>query len=171
MDLSGEWEGFYLNPEVGEGEFPVKASLKVEDGRLRGTMSDERRVWSVPVKGLHETFPKGSKNALLWKEFALQYPNAIVTTHIPQDSVLTGTVTGRQVRFRKVYQGPDLITYTGSGLDQTSEERTTDILEYAGIANEEGTSIGGRWTIYKRSLFGIKLNALFSGDFKLTRTL
>lgn len=145
------------------------ATIEFEDGRLSGTMIDERRSWSTPVKGLHDSLPQGSKTALLWEEFALHYPEAVITTYMPSDSMLNGVVIGRLVKFRKVYRGSNLVTYSGSGLDLTLEEPQEGILEYVGTLSESETVLEGHWRIFEKSFFGLRERIIATGKFRLSR--
>lgn len=169
MSITGRWVGYYLNPTVATGEFPIIATFEDLNGQLSGTMIDERVTTSLTVQELLKENPVNSQHGEEWAVFASEYPDAIWTTTLPVNSLLKGQIQGTSVHFTKTYIGKTVMVCKASGLTANVEESDNLPIEYKGVLSSDSTSIQGNWSIYKTAFLGLVKRTLFTGEFRLER--
>lgn len=166
--LTGRWSGHYRQHGA---EHPLNARLRQEGLRLSGTMTDgeprtERSVFEVAldaglapgqdeeiVARLREQYPDVPSNA----------PIRFVTI-LPAESLLEGSVQGRQIAFLKTYQGEH---FSGFRIGEQRVGQTVDnhAVHYQGEVDAAGMVIRGHWWI-EPSLLGERRA---EGTFELRR--
>lgn len=167
MNLSGAWEGTYVQAWMSEvlGEhhmFPIEAELRQEGTVITGTMRDLRPV--SEVKYADEL--RKMKSHLGWldrrraEDYVAHNPDAVYRTTLPQDSELTGTVTGCEVAFVKRYLGPYDTAFCVDGREDITRIFDHKVL-YLGEANRNGTVITGHYRCPPEAPLDLRVVATF----------
>lgn len=171
MNFNGEWLGFYVDPRLGQVEFPIRANLTESKGRVRGNMADEMPRQEQTIDDILMLLEPENPHRANWEWMNETYPNARVITILPKDSKVEGSVLGMSIRFTKTYQGgPQVSIWEGVDPQPLREEHRLHPIEYEGQLSSDGSVIEGRWQIKRRQFFGLWLTTLASGTFRLTRT-
>jgi hypothetical protein len=148
-NLTGRWEGNYVQYGAAHA---IAADLVVVGGRLTGRMTDretqsERSVFEM---ALGAGLPPGADELIIahLRQLVPDAPGAPVrsVTHLPPASVLEGSVRGRSVCLRKIYQGEHFSGYR-VGDRYVGVVLEHHVVHYQGELDDAVTEIHGKWWI------------------------
>jgi hypothetical protein len=165
-DLTGRWVGHYW--QHGR-EYPITAEFAQAGEQLSGSMRDGHpdRESTVFEAASEAGLPPGADEQIeaRLREMVPDSPSGPIryVSHLPPDSVLEGTCTGRTIRFRKTYRGVSFGGYrVGDALVGIQEEGHT--VHYQGLLSADGRLIEGQWWIDANPASGTRRT---EGDFCL----
>ncbi|MBC8063987.1 MAG: hypothetical protein H7Y17_04100 [Chlorobia bacterium] len=169
MEIVGEWIGAYFDSMLSDAEVPIRATLLVSGEKLTGTMVDERSSFTQTIQQVISGIPSDSKHLPTWKLFASQFPDAILTTKLPENSRLHGKIKSTSIRFEKEYAGRQTSTWSAANLETTTENAPQYTIVYTGELSLNSSEIRGRWVVFESFLFGLGKRESNSGEFHLRR--
>jgi hypothetical protein len=147
--LTGQWTGHYVQRDR---RHAIAARLVQANECLTGSMCDEdtdseRSVFEVACEA---GLPPGADEQIIARLREL-FPDAPATpiryvTHLPKDSILEGWVRGRNVYFKKTYQGTHFGGYK-VGDKVVGDENPGHAVHYQGQVSVDGSGIEGKWWI------------------------
>lgn len=156
--LSGRWTGHYYQHDQ---LHPIEAELVQKGATLAGLMRDlmTDRDASVFEAAAEAGLPPGADEQIVAKIRAM-VPEETggqvrFITHLPTDSLLEGTVEGRNVKFLKSYQG---VAFNGYRLGESLvvNEHLGLAVHYEGRLSLDGGKIEGSWWIDANREMGVK---------------
>jgi hypothetical protein len=157
MGLDGEWSGFYVqnvqdpyNPgDEGDPNHRFEISVHFEqreDGTLVGAMTDLRtgrvRKLAPAVESVKNRLKWGRRLSLTIRT-ALE-PESTITTDLPSQSFLQGTVNGDEVLFLKHYVGRSTVAFNYRHR-QEEFTHTNPPITYRGRLSPDGSTLRGRY--------------------------
>jgi hypothetical protein len=169
MDIDGVWEGVYIDAQYEVPEVPIRARFDVAGRRLSGTMFDERTRTESCVQEAIDSFDDDPHEKAVWQDFADEFPDAICSSTLPENSRIKGVIKGMSVRFTKEYLGDETRVWEANGLDPAPESNPCDPVVYEGEVSDDGNRIEGTWTIHTPKFWGLMRTPLVQGDFWLER--
>jgi hypothetical protein len=149
MDLSGHWDGFYVQDPSGsrrnlsdsreEERFPIEVWIEQSGSRFSGNMRDKR---TERFYRLSETVNAiGFFGKLRFVRFLKHYPEATMSTVLPAESRIDGHVAGSKISFRKEYIGHGKYVITFG--ERTSVTEVPGIVFYTGMITKDENVIEG----------------------------
>lgn len=172
-DLNGTWLGHYTNPRTHPNgkRFPISAELRCQSGRITGSMADEvteiRHRYADLIERAEDKITDQQRDVAY--QILHRDPEAVVELTLPRDSILSGTIDGRIVKFTKTYPG-DVTQHLEIGTNILPLDRKTGhSVYYRGELETSGRTIQGRWAIYPSGLLGRFRKASAVGEFQLEK--
>src|SRR5688572_7459556 len=97
MKIDGEWKGYYENetlsgaPGVHE-KYPVSATLSCDNGRIHGTMTDERTIDTARYKDIvaAQRHTMTARETIEADDHIRRYPDTFYNSVLPSKSELEG---------------------------------------------------------------------------------
>jgi len=181
MNIDGRWEGVYVHAKgpkayhpftIGGDQYAISAELRVQGGRVTGTMTDEERVFEVTLPQMMERDrdTMSPNTAHGYAEFSAAHPEALLTIEYPAQSDLSGRLEGDRLTFVKEYRGTLQQTFNLGRDKRTQPVQTVSMstVHYSGVVINEAL-IEGTWVIRKTGPLGRWLPPTDSGQFRLRR--
>jgi hypothetical protein len=147
--LTGRWTGHYLQ---GGNQRPIMADLIQQGSDLRGSMEDGQPDSEVSLfeAAMQAGLPPGGDEAID-AHLRKMIPGAPAgpiryVTHLPAQSRLEGSCSGRVVSFTKSYLGTSYSGYK-VGDKMVGAEHEGHAVCYRGELSRDGLVIEGRWWI------------------------
>jgi len=178
MTIEGDWRGHYSDRGRGgltdseEGiQFPISASFYFKRGELFGNMLDENPTFDSAYSEIvelhrHEMSPEAERKA---DEFLERFPDTVLKSTLPSNSLLRGKFQSPRIEFVKEYQGWHEMYWLIDGRRQTVVREHNHRVWYEGSLSEDGTVISGTWKIKEPGILGLWKEPKSTGVFRLDR--
>src|SRR5687767_205062 len=148
MKIDGEWKGYYENetlsgaPGVHE-KYPVSGTLSCDNGRIQGTMMDERTLDSASYQDIvaAQRHTMTVKESIEADHFILHYPDTFYNSVLSSKSELEGEFDPPRVSFVKQYIGVSRSYWSGYGQEQPVQEEPGHKVWYRGALSDDGNVI------------------------------